>query len=60
MSQLRFWVTSFYLALGCTGILIVAVFLTGATFGQRCAAVWNKGSPEWQDCVHKFASGTQR
>lgn len=43
-------------AIGAAG-LIIAMFVTGSTFGQRCAKLTQKGSPEWQQCVQDLSQG---
>ncbi len=37
--------------------LIILVFATGQTFGQRCAELYDIDSPEWCDCVDSLATG---
>lgn len=40
------------------GLLTIALmFATGQTFGQRCAKVYPENTPEWIDCVQRFAAG---
>lgn len=39
--------------------LIIAVFATGQTFGQLCAAAHDKGSAGWSACVSRLAKGGQ-
>jgi len=51
----KFWLTAIYGGVAGAGLIMLLVFWTGQTFGQRCAAIWTSGSPEWQSCVHKFA-----
>jgi hypothetical protein len=46
-----------YLGFGVGGVLIIIVFLTGNTFGQRCAKLWPENSSAWNDCVEQFAHG---
>lgn len=46
-----------YLGLAAGGLFIGAVFLTGGTFGQRCAKLWAQDTPAWNDCVERFATG---
>jgi hypothetical protein len=43
-------------SLGAFGILLVVVFATGSTFGQRCAALYEHGSQSWQMCVRDLAT----
>lgn len=56
----RFFLTAFYGAVALFGVLLVAVFLTGSTFGQRCAKLWPVDSPAWESCVERFAAGRPR
>ncbi len=55
--SLRHFLWSVYFAIAFCGVLIVSVFLTGNTFGQRCAKLWPENSPAWENCVARFASG---
>jgi hypothetical protein len=48
-----------YFGFGAAGLLIVAVFLTGNTFGQRCAKIWPESSSAWSNCVERFAHGSR-
>ena len=38
-------------------IFIGLVFLTGQTFGQKCATEYKKSSPEWSNCVENLSKG---
>jgi len=38
-------------------VIILFVFATGQTFGQRCAEVYNKNTTEWCDCVERLHQG---
>lgn len=64
--RIRRWVTAFDEApmesgfvLGAVTavVLIIGVFATGSTFGQRCAKVFPKDSPEWHQCIKDLAAG---
>jgi len=55
MNTLKYWVTVIYGGLALFGLLVIVVFATGQTFGQRCAKIWVSGSPDWHSCVHTFA-----
>ncbi len=37
--------------------LLVFVFSTGQTFGQRCAKEYNEDTTEWCDCVERLSQG---
>lgn len=50
----------FYGGLALGGVIIVLVFLSGGTFGQRCAKLHPINSPGWQNCVELFATGHPR
>jgi hypothetical protein len=55
MTMAGFWVR-----VSATGLLLFAavlgaVFLTGSTFGQRCAVSFEWGSPAWEGCVAALA-----
>ena len=39
--------------------LVIAIFVTGSTFGQRCAVGNEWGSPTWKTCVSYLAEGKQ-
>lgn len=54
---MRRFLLAIYFGLAIGGIMIALVFATGSTFGQRCAKLWTHGSPEWNDCVERFARG---
>lgn len=47
------------IVIGAVGdvVMIVLVFATGSTFGQRCAKVHAKDTPQWQQCVSDLAKG---
>lgn len=38
-------------------ILVISVFATGQTFGQRCAKQFPNHSVEWKQCVHNLVNG---
>lgn len=38
-------------------VIILLVFVTGQTFGQRCAKVYDKDTTEWCDCVERLSQG---
>lgn len=38
-------------------ILLIAVFATGSTFGQRCEVKFQRDSTEWQECVLRLNKG---
>ncbi len=38
-------------------ILTIAVFLTGATFGQRCSVKYEHESPQWKACLDRLSKG---
>lgn len=63
---IRRWVAAFDVAPIETGfilgavtavVLIIGVVATGSTFGQRCAKVFPKDSPEWHQCIKDLAAG---
>lgn len=60
MTPLRFVLTAAYSAFVLSGVLLIVVFMTGSTFGQRCAKLWPVDSPAWNDCVEKFATSRTR
>ena len=37
--------------------LLILVFATEQTFGQRCAKKYNKNTTEWCDCVERLHQG---
>ena len=37
--------------------LLILVFVTEQTFGQRCAKEYNKDTTEWCDCVERLSQG---
>ncbi|HHF0638468.1 MULTISPECIES: hypothetical protein [Pseudomonas] len=37
--------------------LITCVVAFGGTFGQRCAKVYEKDSPEWKSCTYRLKDG---
>lgn len=39
--------------------LLIVVFATGQTFGQRCAKEYKKDTIEWCDCVERVSQGGQ-
>lgn len=49
--------TGFILGAVTAVVLIIGVFATGSTFGQRCAKVFPKDSPEWHQCIKDLAAG---
>ena len=55
MDHIRFVVLVTVLSFAATTLLIVAVFATGSTFGQRCSRAGFSGA-EWDDCVHRLAT----
>lgn len=38
-------------------VLTVFVFATGQTFSQRCAAIYDTPSAEWERCVDRLSKG---
>lgn len=38
-------------------VLFVFVFATGMTFRQRCAAIYDTPSAEWERCVDRLSNG---
>lgn len=46
-----------YVGAGLFVLIVFAPFLTGSTFGQRCAKYWDSGTPEHELCVHEMAEG---
>lgn len=46
-----------YFGFALGGLVIIGAFMTGSTFGQRCAKIWPDGSEAWRDCVERFATG---
>lgn len=38
-------------------VMVVAVFATGSTFGQRCAESYTPGSADWNTCVTELVGG---
>jgi hypothetical protein len=49
--------TGFILGAIAAVILIIGVVATGSTFGQRCAKVAPKDSPEWHQCIKDLTAG---
>lgn len=47
----------FWCGLTAALILIVAVFVSGQTFGQRAAQKYLWGTPEWEQEVERLSSG---
>ena len=37
--------------------LLILVFATEQTFGQRCAKEYNEDTTEWCDCVERLSQG---
>lgn len=50
-------VTALLLALFASALLLAVVFATGSTFGQRCAKIYQKGTPGWTACINRLKSG---
>lgn len=47
----------FLLGLVLTPLLIVFVFASGQTFGQRCAKEYEPKSRAWSQCISKLSKG---
>lgn len=45
-----------YGGLALWGVIIMIVFATGSTFGQRCAAMYARDSRAWESCVSALAA----
>lgn len=54
---MKHFLWAIYFGFAAGGVLILVVFLTGNTFGQRCAKLWPEKSPAWSNCVERFAHG---
>lgn len=39
--------------------LLLVVWASGSTFGQRCESMGHAGAA-WEDCVHRLARGESR
>jgi|SaaInl59LU_5_DNA_1037362.scaffolds.fasta_scaffold22739_5 hypothetical protein len=37
-------------------IILIVVFATGQTFGQRCSKVYESHTTEWCECVERLAN----
>lgn len=37
--------------------LIIIMFATGSTFGQRCATKYEKNSLQWTQCIEDLSDG---
>lgn len=46
-----FWCSAFATGALLAVVLIISVFASGQTFGQRCAIWYAADSPEWSDCI---------
>lgn len=57
MRPLQFLLTAAIAAVVAFAVSLFVVFATGQTFGQRCAAHFADGSPEWRACVSRLAGG---
>jgi len=42
-------------------LLLLLVFATGNTFGQRCSALgYPTGSEEWKNCIQELKTGSKK
>ncbi len=57
MTLWRLFVSAVYSGFAFFGVMLVVVFMTGSTFGQRCAEIHQQDSVEWQQCVETFSTG---
>ena len=51
-------VTAFLSGMVMFILLLIVVFVSGSTFGQRCAAMQYSGS-EWTKCVDRLSKGQE-
>ena len=38
-------------------VIIIAVIMTGNTFGQRCAKVYTEDTQAWNECIARLSKG---
>lgn len=55
----RFWMHSVIAGLLLSFLLFALVAATGNTFGQRCAKVFDRNTPEWEACLDRLSKGAQ-
>jgi hypothetical protein len=55
MSQKKFFVIGFLFGLAIFAVLLILVFATGSTLGQRCAVNFAPDSAAWTECIHRLS-----